>query len=410
MHRATVSSVGGRSTRRVPFDAMKYVVLVPDGCADEPLAELGGRTPLEAAAHAEPRRARAHAARSGRANVIPGGLPPGSDVGNLSILGYDPPSSTPAARRSRPRRWASSSRPTRSRTAATSSPSAPTARWSTSPPATSRASRATRSSPRSTPRSATAATACASIPASSTATSCVVPERLGRRRVRAAARPHRQARGLPDRSRGAEAQRADGRVAAGRRRGRGRRSTRSRRRSGCGARACARSCPTFAQPLRRRRPADVGGRSRARARRARRHRGGRRARRDRRLRQRLRRAARRVPRRRSPTATSSSCTSRRPTKPATRGRVDEKVDALERWDAEIIGPLLDALPAFGAFRILLLPDHATPVRLRHPHLRAGAVPALRLRGRRSTGGAYTEPATAGMPAVEAHELMGRLIA
>ena len=28
---------------------MKYVVLVPDGCADEPLAELDGRTPLEAA-------------------------------------------------------------------------------------------------------------------------------------------------------------------------------------------------------------------------------------------------------------------------------------------------------------------------------------------------------------------------
>jgi 2,3-bisphosphoglycerate-independent phosphoglycerate mutase len=68
---------------------MKYVVLVPDGCADEPVDALDGKTPLEAASL--PALA-ALAARSevGRANVIPGGLPPGSDVGNLSILGYDP--------------------------------------------------------------------------------------------------------------------------------------------------------------------------------------------------------------------------------------------------------------------------------------------------------------------------------
>jgi 2,3-bisphosphoglycerate-independent phosphoglycerate mutase len=68
---------------------VKYLVLVPDGCADEPLAELDGRTPLEAAAM--PRLARL-AARSevGLASVIPPGMAPGSDVGNLSILGYDP--------------------------------------------------------------------------------------------------------------------------------------------------------------------------------------------------------------------------------------------------------------------------------------------------------------------------------
>ena len=68
---------------------MKYVVCVPDGASDEPVAELGGRTPLEAAAM--PTLA-ALAARSevGRAATIPAGFPPGSDVGNLSILGYDP--------------------------------------------------------------------------------------------------------------------------------------------------------------------------------------------------------------------------------------------------------------------------------------------------------------------------------
>ena len=68
---------------------MKYVVLVPDGCADEPIASLGGRTPLEAA-HLPHLQALAARSEVGRAAVIPPGLPPGSDVGNLAILGYDP--------------------------------------------------------------------------------------------------------------------------------------------------------------------------------------------------------------------------------------------------------------------------------------------------------------------------------
>lgn len=68
---------------------MKYLVLVPDGCADEPLAELDGRTPLEAAAMPHLGRLAARG-EVGRAAVIPAGLPPGSDVGNLSILGFDP--------------------------------------------------------------------------------------------------------------------------------------------------------------------------------------------------------------------------------------------------------------------------------------------------------------------------------
>jgi len=65
------------------------VVCVPDGCADEPNDDLGGRTPLEVAVtpHLD---ALASRGRVGRAAVIPDGLPPGSDVGNMSILGYDP--------------------------------------------------------------------------------------------------------------------------------------------------------------------------------------------------------------------------------------------------------------------------------------------------------------------------------
>jgi 2,3-bisphosphoglycerate-independent phosphoglycerate mutase len=70
---------------------MKYVVCVPDGCADEPVPELDGRTPLDAASMPT---LDALAARGevGRAAVIPPGLPPGSDVGNMAILGYDPTS------------------------------------------------------------------------------------------------------------------------------------------------------------------------------------------------------------------------------------------------------------------------------------------------------------------------------
>ena len=68
---------------------MKYVVCVPDGCADEPTDRLDGRTPLEAA-HLPTLQGLAARGTVGRAAVIPTGMPPGSDVGNLSILGYDP--------------------------------------------------------------------------------------------------------------------------------------------------------------------------------------------------------------------------------------------------------------------------------------------------------------------------------
>lgn len=68
---------------------MKYVICIPDGCADRPVAALGGRTPLEAA---EMPMMDELAARGtlGQAQVIPEGFPPGSDVGNMSIFGYDP--------------------------------------------------------------------------------------------------------------------------------------------------------------------------------------------------------------------------------------------------------------------------------------------------------------------------------
>ena len=68
---------------------MKYALIIPDGCADEPQAALGGKTPLEAAAIPE-MDAIVSAGVVGRANHVPAALPAGSDVANLSLLGFDP--------------------------------------------------------------------------------------------------------------------------------------------------------------------------------------------------------------------------------------------------------------------------------------------------------------------------------
>ncbi len=68
---------------------MKYAIIIPDGCADEPQEALGGKTPLEAA-RLPAMDAVAAAGRVGRANNVPEHLPAGSDVATMSLLGYDP--------------------------------------------------------------------------------------------------------------------------------------------------------------------------------------------------------------------------------------------------------------------------------------------------------------------------------
>ncbi len=68
---------------------MKYAIVIPDGAADEPQDELGGRTPLEAA-HTPAMDALASRGVVARACHTPASLPAGSEVGNMSLLGYDP--------------------------------------------------------------------------------------------------------------------------------------------------------------------------------------------------------------------------------------------------------------------------------------------------------------------------------
>lgn len=68
---------------------MKFALVIPDGTADEPQPSLGGRTPLQAARipHMD---AIAKAGVVGRANHVPLSMPSGSDVGTMSLFGYDP--------------------------------------------------------------------------------------------------------------------------------------------------------------------------------------------------------------------------------------------------------------------------------------------------------------------------------
>lgn len=68
---------------------MKFALVIPDGCADEPQTSLGGKTPLEAAdiPHMD---AVARLGQVGRADHVPASMPSGSDVGTMSLFGYDP--------------------------------------------------------------------------------------------------------------------------------------------------------------------------------------------------------------------------------------------------------------------------------------------------------------------------------
>jgi 2,3-bisphosphoglycerate-independent phosphoglycerate mutase len=68
---------------------MKYVIVQADGMADYPIATLGGKTPLEVARTPNMDWLAAHSV-FGLVHTIPEGFPPGSDVGNMTILGYDP--------------------------------------------------------------------------------------------------------------------------------------------------------------------------------------------------------------------------------------------------------------------------------------------------------------------------------
>src|SRR5438445_7389620 len=68
---------------------MKYAIVIPDGCADNPQESLGGKTPLQAA-HKPNMDRIAQMGLVGLSNNVPASLTPASDVATLSLFGYDP--------------------------------------------------------------------------------------------------------------------------------------------------------------------------------------------------------------------------------------------------------------------------------------------------------------------------------
>jgi 2,3-bisphosphoglycerate-independent phosphoglycerate mutase len=68
---------------------MKYVIIIPDGCADLPVDALGGKTPLQAA-QLPAMDAVARAGIVGQSDNVPPHLPAGSEVANMTLFGYDP--------------------------------------------------------------------------------------------------------------------------------------------------------------------------------------------------------------------------------------------------------------------------------------------------------------------------------
>jgi 2,3-bisphosphoglycerate-independent phosphoglycerate mutase len=67
---------------------MKYIVILGDGMADEPVEELGGKTPLEVA-HKPVIDSIAALGETGLVKTVPDDIPPGSDAANLSVMGYN---------------------------------------------------------------------------------------------------------------------------------------------------------------------------------------------------------------------------------------------------------------------------------------------------------------------------------
>jgi len=68
---------------------MKYIIILGDGMADEPISDLDGKTPLMAA-ETPCMDYLSKKSEIGMVRTIPEGMSPGSDTANLSVLGYDP--------------------------------------------------------------------------------------------------------------------------------------------------------------------------------------------------------------------------------------------------------------------------------------------------------------------------------
>ena len=91
------------------------------------------------------------------------------------------------------------------------------------------------------------------------------------------------------------------------------------------------------------------------------------------------------------------------------GNVEAKVESLENWDSRILKDLISGLEDLGPWRMLMLPDHATPLTLR-THT-PDPVPYLLFDSEKdSDGGVFTEIGVSDKPLIKGHELMKALLA
>ena len=70
---------------------MKYIIILGDGMADEPVDKLGGKTPLQVA-NTPAMDKLAKLGRCGLFSTVPKSFTPGSEIANLTVLGWQPPS------------------------------------------------------------------------------------------------------------------------------------------------------------------------------------------------------------------------------------------------------------------------------------------------------------------------------
>ena len=354
---------------------------------------------------AAPRR---RAARSGSPTVIPPGLPPGSDVGNLAILGYDPAEYHTGRAPIEAAAMGVDLAPDEVayRCNLVTIDDAGTMVDFAAGHVTSE-----QSHPIVAALDAVLGDGRDGVrfhPGVEYRHLCVVPATAA---TPSACHPHDltgQPVGAPDRSRRAEAHRAHGRVDA----------------RSCAAAAAevgsiatqiwlwgqgrAPALPDFADRFGVARPLVVGRRPRPRARRAHRHRGRRRARA--RPPASTTTTSRSVTRRwrRSPTATSSSCTSRPPTRPATRTRSTRRS---RRSNAGTPTSSVRSSPRSATSRSACCSCPTTPRRARHGRTRRSRCRTCSTtRDEPGPGGEYSERGVAGATPVAAHDLMARLLA
>ena len=90
------------------------------------------------------------------------------------------------------------------------------------------------------------------------------------------------------------------------------------------------------------------------------------------------------------------------------GDVEAKVQALENWDKRILKDLIPGLDDLGPWRMLMLPDHATPLTTRTHN--SNPVPYLMVDSQNNgTGGIFTENGVADCPLVKGHSLLPELV-